>query len=325
MMQQWTGKLVGIGAYTPERVVTNQELLQYMDTTDEWIQEKYGIRERRVAAPDENISDLSYHAAKRALEAANLQPEDLDLILLASINSDMRSPATACILQGKLGATNAVAFDMNIGGCPNAVFAMITALKYLDNKRFRRVMVVCTEIYTKFMDWSYRNTACFLGDGSGAVIFELSEPGTGVLGFNLYTDGSMYDKAYWPGGGTVEAPVEMQTPIIDGKAVWNFGHSKVPEVIRETVSDAGLAMEDVDFIIFHQANINIIRNVMDELGLPREKTHINNDRFANTGGASSLIAMEEAIALGKIKKGDRVVVCSYGAGLAWGAMLFHYV
>ncbi|MGH1143303.1 3-oxoacyl-ACP synthase III family protein [Bacillus pseudomycoides] len=321
-----SGRIIGTGSYVPEKVLTNRDLENMMDTSDEWIQEKYGIRERRVVSnPDEqNISDLAYYAAKNALEAANLEAEDLDLVILASIYSDIKSPATACILQGKLGAKNAVAFDMNIGGCPNAVFAMTTALKYLDGKRFKRALVVCAEIYSRFIDWSYRNTACFLGDGAGAVILEACPKEEGILAYNLHTDGTKYNKAWWPGGGTVDVPLEKQTPHIEGKEVWKFGHTATPNVIIETVQDTGLKMEEIDFVVFHQANVNIIHNVMDMIGLPRERTYMNNYKYGNTGGASALIALDESIREGRIQKGDNIAICSYGAGLAWGAMVMKY-
>jgi 3-oxoacyl-[acyl-carrier-protein] synthase III len=319
-----SAKITGTGSYVPDKVLTNKDLEKLMDTSDAWIQEKYGIKERRIAADDQNISDLSYFASMRALEAANLKPEDIDLIVLASIYSDLTSPATACVLQGKLGAHNAVAFDIKIGGCPNAVFALGTAVKFLDGKKFKRALVVCTEIYSRYIDWSYRNTACFLGDGSGAVVLESCPEGEGVMSYNLYTDGSNIDKAWWPGLTAAPQTLEHPTPHIEGKAIWDFGHTATPKVVQETVEDAGLAMQDVDFLIFHQANINIINDVMDILGMPREKTYINNDRYGNTGGASSLIALDEAIRFGKIKKDDILGICSYGAGLAWGAMVMKF-
>ncbi|UNL86795.1 3-oxoacyl-ACP synthase III family protein [Priestia koreensis] len=321
-----SAKIIGTGAYVPNKVLTNFDLEKLMDTSDEWIQEKYGIKERRIVSEsdEQNISDLSYKSAVKALESANLKPEDLDLIIIASIHSDIKSPATACILQGMLGAKNAVAFDMNIGGCPNAVFAMTTALNFLDGERFKRALVICTEIYSRFIDWSYRNTACFLGDGSGAVILESCDKEEGVLAYNLYTDGTKHNKAWWPGGGTKLVPENEQTPHIEGRDVWEFGNTATPNVIVETVSDAGLEMEEVDFVIFHQANVNIINNVMDLIGLPHEKTYMNNYKYGNTGGASSLIALDEAISLGKIVRGDKLAICSYGAGLAWGSMVMNY-
>ncbi|MGE7623492.1 3-oxoacyl-ACP synthase III family protein [Viridibacillus sp. NPDC096237] len=326
MTKQNSARIIGTGAYVPSKVLTNHDLEKLMDTSDEWIQEKYGIKERRIVSEDQeqNISDLSYNSAIKALESAKIHAEELDLIIIASIYSDIRSPATACILQGKLGAKNAVAFDMNIGGCPNAVFAMTTALKFLDGVRFKRALVVCTEIYSRFIDWSYRNTACFLGDGSGAVILESCPKEEGVLAYNLYTDGTKYNKAWWPGGGTVDVLPNQKTPHIEGKDVWEFGNTATPNVIIETVSDAGLEMKEIDFVIFHQANVNIINNVMDMIGLPRERTYMNNYKYGNTGGASSLIALDEAIHLGKIKRGDKLAICSYGAGLAWGSMVLNY-
>ncbi|MBN1172276.1 MAG: ketoacyl-ACP synthase III [Micromonosporaceae bacterium] len=316
-------RCVGTGSYAPETVLTNQDIEQRMDTNDAWIQKTYGIRERRVASPTQQVSDLSCEAAKRALDAAMLGPEQIDLIIHASINNDVRVPATACIVQGRLGCDEAVAFDINLGGCPNTAFALTTAIKYLDGVRFKRALVICTEIYSKFINWSYRSSACFLGDGSGAVVLETG-PGGGPLACDLHTAGSQYAEVVWAGGGTRQVDPEEQTPIINGRVVWDFGHRVVPEVIRTVIASAGFEVDDVDFFIFHQANINMIRNNMAALGVPPERTHMNNDRFGNTGGASSLIALDEAVRLGKIPPKSRVVLCSYGAGLAWGAVLFEY-
>lgn len=319
----WSIRCVGVGSYLPDTVLTNQDVERRMDTSDEWIRKTYGIRERRIAAADQQVSDLSVEAARRALDDAMLAPSDIDLIIHASINNDVKVPATACIVQGRLGADSAVAFDINLGGCSNTAFALTTAVKYLDGVRFRRALVICTEIYSKFINWEYRSSACFLGDGSGAVVLEAGEPGA-LLACDLHTDGSQHAEVVWAGGGTRHAEPEDQTPVINGRAVWDFGHRVVPEVIRAVVAQAGLDLDEVDFLIFHQANINMIRNNMATLGIPMERTHINNDRFGNTGGASSLIALDEAVRLGKIPPKSRVVLCSYGAGLAWGAVLFEY-
>ncbi|KKK39185.1 hypothetical protein WQ57_05300 [Mesobacillus campisalis] len=320
MSQAWSAKIIGTGSYVPENVLTNKDLEKLMDTTDEWIQTKYGIKERRVAGEEDQISTLSIEAAKRALTDANVAAEEIDLIILASINSDVKAPATACFVQAELGAKNAIAFDMNVGGCPNSAFALFTAIKYIDPYRFKNVLVICTEIYTKFIDWKYRNTACFLADGSGAAVLTLCEKEQGILGYDLGVEGTMAKSAWWPTGGTlgtVSENVEM-----DGPAVWEFGHSIVPQSIKKVLNQSGTAAKEVDFYIFHQANINIIRNIMEMFDVPLTKTHINNDRFGNTGGASSMIALDEARKLGLIKKGDKMLFCAYGSGLAWGTILF---
>ncbi len=302
MSLSWSAKIIGTGSYVPQQVLTNKDLEKRMDTTDEWIQTKFGIKQRHVAGADDNISSLSIGAAKRAIEDANISVENIDLIILASINRDVKAPATACFVQAELGATNALAFDMNVGGCPNSAYALLTGIKYIDPARFKNVLVICTEIYTKFIDWSYRNTACFLADGSGAVVLQCCEKEEGILGYDFGVNGAMAKSAWWPTGGTlgsVSDNVEM-----DGKAVWEFGHTIVPQSIRNVLDQSNLQANDVDFYIYHQANVNIIRNIMDILDVPQSKTHINNDRFGNTGGASSLIALDEACKNGLIKKGN---------------------
>jgi 3-oxoacyl-[acyl-carrier-protein] synthase-3 len=318
--EAWSAKIIGTGSFLPENVLTNKDLEQLMDTTDEWIQSKYGIKERRVVGKEDQISTLSIEAAKRALTDANIEAEDIDLIILASINSDVKSPATACFVQAELGAKNSIAFDMNVGGCPNSAFALLTGIKYMDPYNFKNVLVICTEIYTKFIDWKYRNTACFLADGSGAVVLTLCGKEQGVLGYDFGVEGTMAKSAWWPTGGTlgtISENVEM-----DGQAVWDFGHSIVPQSINNVLKQSNFNPNEVDFYIFHQANINIIQNIMKMFSVPLNKTHINNDKFGNTGGASSLIALDEARRKGLVKKGDKLLFCAYGSGLAWGTLLF---
>ena len=318
-----TSVVIGTGSYVPPRVLTNADLTKLMDTSDEWIRRTYGVEERRVVDSGTNVSDLGFEAAQRAIVAAGIEPGDIDLLIHASIQADYTAPATACVLQKRLGIDHCIAFDLNIGGCSNTAFALATAMNYLTAGECRRALVICTEIYSKFINWNYRDSACFLGDGSGAVVLEARE---GVLPavMDLHSLGTMFEKVVWAGRGTVMVPEEERTPIIDGRAVWQFGRTAVPETVRSVADKARINLHDVEFFIFHQANARMIRDNMETLGIGMHKTFLNNHRYGNTGGASSLIALDEAIREGHIHGGDRVVLCSYGGGLAYGSVLFQF-
>lgn len=315
--------VTGTGSFLPRHVLTNHDLTRMMDTNDEWIRRTYGIAERRVVDDATNVSDLGCEAARRAMDAAGADPSDIDVLIHASLQADYTAPATACVLQSRLGIPSCVAFDMNVGGCSNTAFALTTAINFLANGDCRRALVVCTEIYSKFINWNYRDSSCFLGDGSGAVVLEVCEQAHEIQ-TDLHTLGGDYERVVWAGRGTVTAPEELRTPVIDGRAVWTFGTSAVPETVATVASKAQLDPSDVDFLIFHQANARMIERNMNTLGIPMSKTFINNSRYGNTGGASSLIALDEAIRASRIHPGDRVLLCSYGAGLGYGSVLFDY-
>lgn len=316
-------RVIGTGSYLPEKVLSNKDLEKLMDTSDDWIYSTYGIRERRIVADHQNVSDLSIASGKSAIENAGIDPESIDVIIHASINNDYRAPATACIVQGDLGCNNAFAFDMNLGGCPNAAFAIATAAKYLDGEQYKRALVIGTEVYSKFINWSHRDTSCFLGDGSGAIVLEWNgreKPAAQAL----HTDGRFFREAIWPGAGTVVVDKSFETPLINGRAVWNFGHTMIPDIISEVSQLASIPVHKIDFFVFHQANARMIHDILEITGIPKEKTYINNYKYGNTGGASSLIALDEAHRCGLISNNDSVLLCSYGAGLAWGAVILNF-
>lgn len=319
-------KLAGIGFYIPEKVVTNDDLASYLDTSDEWIQRKIGIKERHVAAEGEVTSDMAAAAAEKALKNAGITADQVDLIILAANLPDHISPATAVQIQEKIGAENAFGFDIKCGGCPGLVYGITIASKFIADGSCKNVLVTASDMNSRAIDWDDRLTAVILGDGASAVLLQASDK-PGIIDTELHTDPSGYYGAYIPAGGTVEPITEQslkerrQYFKMDGRAIFKFATTVFPDTVRSIVAKNNMTLDDIDFVIPHQANINIIKESMSKLGLPMEKTYSNVDKYGNTGGASVGVALGEAIERGVIKKGDKVVLVSFGAGLCWGAVL----
>lgn len=322
--------IAGVGYYVPERIVTNKEFVKYVDTTEEWLEEKIGIQERRFAAKEEAMSDFAYKASIMALNNANLNSQDLDLIIVCAINQDHRAPATAVILQDKLKATKAAAFDMNVGGCPGSCYSLIVGQQFIESGMYNNVLVVSGEIYSKFIELSNRDVSVFFGDGAGATILRRCKENKGILASLLGADGANgKDKILATGGSRVQYTIESIsnkeiTTTMKNRAVWDFGIKIFPEIIRKVASNSNLKLSDIDWIIPHQANINIIKYGMKKLKIPMEKTHTTIHKYANTGGGSVPITLAEAVELHKVKPDDIVVLASYGAGFSWGALLVRW-
>lgn len=323
----------GTGYYVPERVVTNKELEQYVNTTDEWIQRKIGIKERRIAAEHEATSDLAYRAALMAIEDAGIVPEDIDLIIVNCICPDYKEPATAHIVQQKLGAVNSATFDINAGGCPGNVYAINVGCNFVVNGACDNVLVIGADIMSSIIDWRDRSTCCFFGDGAGAIIIgRTTRPG--FLGYSMYADSQNHKAAIVPLGGTKSRSNNVNINIglkdnmnflsMDGKAIWDFATHVFPESIKELVYEIGGELPDIDVIIPHQANINIVKEGMRKMEIPFEKAFVNLDRYGNTAGASVFIALAEAVRAEKIFPGSRVALSAFGGGLAWGAVLLEW-
>ena len=322
--------LLSTGMYLPDHIVTNFDLAKTIDTSDEWIYSKVGVKERRIAAPEEASSDLAVKASNLALERAGVEPSELDLIVLATSTPDFSQPSTAAIVQGKLGAHRAAAFDVS-AVCSGSVFALDTAVGMMQwHKEYQKVLVVGSEVYSRILDWEDRSTCVYFGDGAGAAVLAPTSR-VGAIGSYLGTDGKNWDVITFLGGGS-RHPTSHDTIAnglhrfqMRGKHVWQFATSTVPQAIRDTLTSQNLKPQDVDFIILHQANINIIKNIMDALDLPMSKTHTCLERYANTAGASVLIALNEAVELGKISSGDTVVLASFGGGLSWAISLWKWL
>ena len=316
--------IAGIGHYVPERVLTNAELERLIDTTDERIVTRTGIRERRIAADDQASSDLGLEAAREAMADAGVRAEDLDLIIVGTATPDMLFPATACVLQDRLGAKRAGAFDLS-AACSSWVYGVAVAHGYVSSGLAETVLVVGAETLSKITNWKDRSTCVLFGDSAGAVVVRPSEPGQGFLSFYLGADGGGAALISQPAGGsrlpasyeTVERA--QHTLHMNGREVYKFAVRIIPRAIEEAVSRAGLTLADVDLFIPHQANIRIIDAAAKRLGQPREKFFVNVERYGNTSSASVPVALYEAVRAGLIHRGDLAVLVAFGGGLTWGS------
>ena len=314
----------GMGSYVPPKVLTNDDIAKIVDTSDEWITSRIGIKERRVVEGDICTSDLAALASERAMEDAGIKAEDLDMIVLATSSPDVPISSTAAILQGKLGAVNAGAFDL-AAVCTGFVYALDVGAKYAADPDYENVLVVGAEVYSKILNWEDRTTCVFFGDGAGAAVVSKCDEGKGILASYLKADGRGAEVIEIPAGGT-KRPISheaidegLQYFHMDGRAVWDFAIVALPEAVREVLARCGRTLDEVDMVISHQSNVNIITTGMEALGLPMEKTYTNLQRYGNMAGASIPVALHEAVQEGKIKSGDLVVLAGYGGGLAWGA------
>lgn len=320
--------IIGTGYYVPNMTWTNHDLEKMMDTTDEWIFGKTGIKERHIADPCEATSDLALYASLDAITDAGLRAEDIDLILVATSSPDMLQPSTAAILQGKLGAKNAAAFDIS-AVCAGFVFACTVAVGMMRGLGYKNVLVVGAETYSRILDWKDRNTCVFFGDGAGAVVLsEVQEEG--YLSSYIMNNGRGWDVIKYPAGGS-RIPTSRETVkkglhafSMQGKKVWEFATKVFPESIQTVLEEAGLTVRDLDWVISHQANINIIKTSMSKLDLPMEKTYSTIEKYGNTSGASIPITLSEAHKKGLFKKGDLIALVGFGGGLSWGALLLRW-
>lgn len=315
-------RVLGTGSYAPEQVIRNEDL-QVLGYDPDWILQRTGIRERRRAAAAEATSDLAYHAARKCLEDADVSPEALDLIIVATMTPDMPSPATACQLQCRLGSP-AAAFDMN-AACSGFMYALITGMQFLKTGVMQRVLVVGADLMSRTIDPEDRMTFPLFGDGAGAVLLGASDGQQGLLSFLLGADGSGGDLLCIPGGGSREPltpetlAARRQFMTMDGRQVFKWAVRTCSDVMKQTVEDASLAPGDIDLVVLHQANIRIIDAAVDNLGVPRERIFVNLDRYGNTSAGSIPLALDEAFRAGRIHTGDNLLLCGFGAGLTWAA------
>jgi 3-oxoacyl-[acyl-carrier-protein] synthase-3 len=315
-------RIIGTGSYLPAKILTNADLAGTVDTSDEWILQRTGIRERHIAADNENASDLALQASRRALEMAGIAADQLDLIIVATTTPDMVFPSTACILQSKLGVKNMPAFDVQ-AVCSGFVYALNTADLYIKSGQYKHILVVGAEVYSRILDWSDRGTCVLFGDGAGAVVLKRSDT-PGILASRLHADGSHADILSVPGqvcGGAVSGRPLLQ---MDGGAVFKFAVKVLEEVALETLDAAGLQKTDIDWLIPHQANIRIIQATAKKLGMTMERVITTVDRHANTSAASVPLALDEAVRDGRIREGHRVMLEGVGGGFTWGAVLLQW-
>ncbi|GJQ37047.1 MAG: 3-oxoacyl-[acyl-carrier-protein] synthase 3 [Anaerolineaceae bacterium] len=318
--------ITGWGISVPEPVLTNDDIAKMVETSDEWIRNRTGIRERRIAREDQFTSTLAVEASIKALEVANLAPTELDLIIVSSSTPEYIFPATACIVQDQIGATKAGAFDL-LAACSGFVFAANMAAQSIRSGSIKNALVIGSETLSRFTNWKDRNTCILFGDGAGAFVIQASDQPGGILSAVMRSDGSGADSLTLLGGGArhpaTEATVHEGKHYIqmDGKAVFRFATRVMGSATKEALELAGLTTADVDWVIPHQANYRIIETAAKYLKLPLEKFVINVDRYGNTSTASIPIAAVEAIEKGSLKSGDKVVFVGFGAGLTWGALV----
>jgi 3-oxoacyl-[acyl-carrier-protein] synthase III len=320
--------IAGTGSYAPSRVLTNTDLEQMVATSDEWVRERTGICERRIAATGEACSDLAVQAGKRALAAAGVAATDLDMILVATCTGDFPLPATACLVQHQLGATKAGACDIS-AACCGFVYALSVADAYIKTG-MRHVLVIGSEVMSAITDWTDRNTCVLFGDGAGAVVLSASNGERGILSTDLRSDGTLCELIMVPGGGSRTPPSEkviterLHYIKMKGNETFKVAVRTLEEIARATLSSNHVRVEDLDLYVPHQANVRILKAVMERLGLPIEKVLLNLDRYGNTSAASIPIALDEAVREGRIKEGSLVMLGAFGAGLTWASAMIRW-
>lgn len=322
-------RITGTGSYVPEKVLTNLDIEKFIDTNDEWIRTRTGISERHIAADGENTSDLATRAAERAMEMAGVSAEDLDLIVVGTITGDYPWPATACIVQGNLGAKNAGAFDVS-AACSGFLYALSCAIDRVEAGRSKKALVIGAEVLSRIVNWEDRNTCILFGDAAGAVIVEAGEGGRGILSTHLHADGTQLELLYQPGLGTkfmpsVEALREKNYFLqMQGNEVFKVAVRSMSDVANIALQANGMTAEDVDLFIPHQANIRILNATAKKIGLKDEQVYINVNRFGNTSGATIPLALDEANRAGRLKEGDVVLLDAFGGGFTWAATLLRW-
>jgi len=304
--------IVGIGGYVPEKVVTNKDLEKIMDTSDEWIRTRTGIEERRIAEDDMDTSDMAYLAAKSAIEDAGISPEDLDMILVATVTPDQPFPSVACRIQEKLGAKKAAAMDIS-AACAGFMYGMVTAKQFVEAGTYKYVLIVGVEKLSKITDWNDRNTAVLFGDGAGSAVIGPVSDGKGILSFELGADGTGSKHLY-----------QDEYIIMNGREVFKFAVRQMGESSVNVLEKAGLSKEDVDFLIPHQANIRIMEASRQRLDLPEEKMSKTVHKYGNTSAASIPLSLLHEVKAGKIKDNDVLVMVGFGGGLTWGAIAMRW-
>lgn len=321
--------ILGMGHYVPEKILTNFDLEKMVETSDQWITERTGIKQRHIAAPDEATSDLCYNAAMVALKDAGVAPEELDLVIVATASPDHVFPSTACLVQDRIGAKNAAAFDL-AAGCSGFVYSLGVASQMIATGLYKHALIIGAETLSRIMNWTDRNTCVLFGDGAGAAVLGPVEEGYGVLGIDMGADGSGGKYLIQPAGGsrnpaspeTVEA--NDHTIHMNGPEVFKFAIQIMGKTAKRALAKANMKAEELDMLFPHQANLRIISSAAKRLKMPMEKVWVNVDKYANTSAASIPIALCEAQAAGALKKGDNILLDGFGAGLTWASIVLKW-
>jgi 3-oxoacyl-[acyl-carrier-protein] synthase-3 len=322
-------RIISTGSYLPEKVLSNYDLEKMVDTSDEWITERTGIRERRIADQSQAASDLAFGAAEAALKNAGLGPESLDLILVATVTGDMPFPSTACFLQEKLGAVNAVGFDVN-ATCSGFLYGLYIANSFVGSGMHRRILVVGAEVLSRITDWDDRTTCVLFGDGAGAAIIEATDEDRGILSIHINSDGRMWELLHLPGGGSRHPvssdSIERRLHYIKmkGNETFKIAVRTLEELGVRTLEENGIDSSRLSLLVPHQANLHIIQATAERLKIPMERVVVNLDKYGNTSAASIPIALDEAVRAGRIKDGDYILLEAFGGGLTWASALIKW-
>ena len=322
--------VIGTGSAVPKKLLTNADLEKLVDTSDEWIMSRTGIRERHIVSEGEHFSDLCTRAGEQALKRAHLKPEDLDMILVGTISGDMPFPATSCLVQRNLGATRAAASDVG-AACVGFLYALHLADGLIQSGKAQNVLVIGGEILSRYVDWTDRNTCVLFGDGAGAVVLQGTRGDHGILGSLMKSNGNYHDFICMPGGGSDRPAndpksIEERLPFIKmkGNETFKVAVKAMADVSSELLTEQGFTQEEIDLFIPHQANLRIIDAVGERLKIDPEKVYKNVERFGNTSAASIPIALDECVREGRVKSGDMVLLTAFGAGLVWGSVLLRW-
>lgn len=322
-------RITGTGSYVPKRVLTNADLEKMVETTDEWIVERTGIRERRIAGEDQAASDLAYGASKAALKSSGLKARELDLIIVATISGDMPFPSTACFLQDKLDAKKAAAFDV-LAACSGFVYGLSVANAYIKSGIYKKVLVVGSEVLSKFTDWEERMTCVLFGDGSGAVVIEATDEDRGIISAKIHSDGSRWELLHIPAGGsrnpaTKETVRKRQHFIkMKGNETFKIAVRTLESLVVDTLKENNLKPSQLSLLIPHQANRRIIEATASRLGLSMDQVVMNLERYGNTSAASIPIALDEAVRAGRVREGEYILLEAFGGGLTWASALIKW-
>ncbi len=325
MSKRIYSRIAGTGSYLPEKVLTNDDLARIVDTNDEWIQTRTGIRERHMAAEGETTGDLGYNAALRALEAAGIEASQLDMIVVGTTTPDLIFPSTACLIQARLDATGCAAFDVN-AACSGFLYALSIADKFIRSGDARHVLVIGAETLTRIVDWSDRTTCVLFGDGAGAVVLKADEE-TGILSTHLHADGSKKELLWNPVGVSVgfkEGPSGGGTINMKGNDVFKYAVKALDSVVDETLEANGLDKSDLDWLIPHQANLRIIEATAKRLDMSMDQVVVTVDRHGNTSSGSVPLALDEAVRSGRVERGQLLLLEAFGGGFTWGSALLRY-
>lgn len=319
-------KIIGIGSFTPEKILTNDDISKIVDTSDEWIRTRTGIQQRHIADEKTAVSDMGYLASKKAIEMAGIAPDQIDLIIAATCSPDTLFPSVSCIIQDRLGAFNAAAFDLS-AACSGFNYALSVGSNLITAGQYNNVLIIGADALSKFVDWTDRGTCVLFGDGAGAVVLTYANKGEGILANCLAADGRGKSYLVLQGGGSRNPKPKTDKErciYMDGKEVFKFAVKALEKYLLQAVGDAKLTIDDIDLIIPHQANIRIIEHVANKLHIPIDKFFINLQKYGNTSSASIPIALDEAYRCGRIKKNDIIATVGFGAGLTCGANIIHW-